>query len=179
MRLLFVGNMDFFPNKFGVLHFVESIFPVIKKRIPSVELNIVGLCKDQDYKSKLSAVCGVNVLGFVDHLREDYQNCRAIIVPLYHGAGTSIKFIEGIMMNRPIVATPMGARGFDSIFKANQHYLLANNDREFADHVVHVLSDPDKASAMAREACGIGKEHFSKESFFDVVRKSIRYVSAG
>lgn len=173
MRLLFVGNMDFFPNKQGVLHFVESIYPEIKRRIPSVELYIVGLCKDQDFKTKLSAVSGVHVLGFVNDLQKEYQNCRAIIVPVYHGAGTSIKFIEGIMMNRPIVATPMGARGFDSVFRANQHYLLANSDQEFADHVVQVLSDSDQASAMAREACEIGKKYFSKESFFEVVKASI------
>ena len=173
MRLLFVGNIDFLPNKKGIIHFVESIFPIIKERIPTVELNIVGLIKDQDTQSKLRSTNGVNVLGFVDCLQEEYQNCRAVIVPLYHGTGTSIKFIEGIMMNRPIISTQTGARGFNSIFKANQHYLLANSDQEFADHVVEVLSNLDKANLMARNAYEIGSVHFSKNSFFDVVRNSV------
>ena len=176
MRLLFVGKCDFFPNKKGILHFVDSIFPIIKDRIPSVELNIVGKM-DNDFKSYLSSINGVNALGFVDCLQDEYQNCRAVIVPLYHGAGTSIKFIEGIMMNRPIVSTQVGARGFNSVFQANRHYLLANSDQEFAECVVNVLSDIDKANMMAREALEIGAVHFSKDSFFDVVKESIEAVA--
>lgn len=179
MRLLFVGNIDFAPNKNGLSHFVEYVFPIIKERMPTVELNVVGLCQDLEFKSKLCSIPGVHVLGFVEDLREEYRNCRVVIVPIYHGAGTSIKFIEGVMMNRPIVSTPVGARGFDRIFQADRHYWLANSDLEFADHVAHALSDLDKANAMAREACGIGKENFSKESFYDVVQESIRNVSAG
>ena len=176
-RILFVGPVDFFPNKNGILHFVESIFPIIKERIPAVELYIVGECKDPDVKSHLCSFNGVNVLGFVGCLQEEYQNCRAVIVPLYYGAGTSIKFIEGIMMNRPIVSTQVGARGFNSVFQANRHYLLANSDQEFANKVVSVLSDIDKANSMAQEAYEIGKMFFSKDSFFDVVKESIDAIS--
>lgn len=177
MRILFVGNIDFSPNKKGILHFVESIFPIIKEKIPTVEINIVGLCKDQCTRLKLCSVKGVNVLGFVDCLHDEYQNCRAVIVPIYQGAGTSIKFIEAIMMNRPIISTQMGARGFNSAFQANQHYLLANNDQEFANQVVSVLSSLDKANVMAHNAYEIGKSHFSKNYFFDVVKKSVDAIS--
>lgn len=177
MHLLFVGNIDFFPNKNGIVHFVESIFPSIKERIPAVELDIVGLCEDSETKSKLCSVNGVNVLGFVENLQEEYQNCRAVIVPLYHGAGTSIKFIEGVMMNRPIVSTPMGARGFDGIFQANRHYLLASNDQEFADQVVKVFSSLAAAALMARNALKIGEIHFSKNRFYEIVRESVDAIT--
>lgn len=173
MRILFVGFIDYLPNKNGVIHFVESVFPIIKERIPLVELSIVGLCEDYETKSKLCSVNGVNVLGFVDNLQEEYQNCRAIIIPLYHGAGTSIKFIEGVMMNRPIVSTPIGVRGFDSVFRADQHYWLADSDQAFADKVVTALSSIDKGNIMAHDAYEIGKSHFSKNSFMDVVKEAI------
>ena len=156
---------------------MESIFPIIKEKIPTVEINIVGLCKDQCTRLKLCSVKGVNVLGFVDCLHDEYQNCRAVIVPIYQGAGTSIKFIEAIMINRPIISTQMGARGFNSAFQANQHYLLANNDQEFANQVVSVLSSLDKANVMAHNAYEIGKSHFSKNYFFDVVKKSVDAIS--
>ena len=177
MRMLFVGNIDFFPNTNGILHFAESIFPIIKERIPTAELNIVGLCEGQDIRSKLCSINGVNVLGFVDSLQKEYENCRVVIIPLYHGAGSSIKFIEGIMMKRPLVSTQIGARGFSNVFQANEHYLLANTDQEFADYVIDLLSDIDKANSMAREAYKIGKEHFSKNSFYDVVTKAIETIS--
>lgn len=173
MRLLFVGNIDFTPNKNGLSHFVESVFPIIKERMPAVELNIVGLCKDQNFKSRLCSIPGVHVVGFVEDLREEYENSCVVIIPIYHGSGTSIKFIEGIMMNRPVVSTPVGARGFDCVFQANRHYWLANSDQEFVDQVLNVLSDRTKASLMAREACEIAKVKFSQESFFEVVKTSL------
>ena len=173
MRLLFVGNINYYPNKKGILHFVESVFPIIKGRIPTIELDIVGLCKDPDTRSKLDSADGVNVRGFVDNLQGEYQNCRAVIVPLYHGTGTSIKFIEAVMMKRPIVSTPMGARGFDSCFQANQHYLLADSDQEFADQVVSLLSSIDRTNKMAHKAYEIGRVHFTKNSFFDIVKKAV------
>lgn len=173
MRLLFVGNIDYLPNKKGILHFVESIFPIIKERIPSVELDVVGLCEDRDTRSKLCSVNGVNVRGFVDCLEEEYENCRAVIVPIYQGTGTSIKFIEAVMMNRPIVSTPTGARGFDSLFKAGQHYWLAENDHVFADQVVAVLLSIEKANIMAHNAYEIGITHFSRKSFMDVVKVAV------
>jgi len=173
MRLLFVGKVDFAPNKNGLSHFLEAVFPIIQKRMPEVELNVVGWCQDEDFRLKLSSTPGVHVVGFVEDLREAYQNCSVVIVPIYYGAGTSIKFIEGIMMNRPVVATPMGARGFDRSFEANRHYCLANSDQEFADQVVYLLSDRARAGIMAREACEIAKAHFSKESFFEVVKTSL------
>lgn len=172
-RLLFVGNIDFFPNQKGILHFVKSVFPIIKKKNPAVELNIVGLCKDQDFKSRLCSIPDVHVVGFVEDLQEEYQNCSVVIIPIYHGSGTSIKFIEGMMMNRPVVTTPVGARGFDRVFQVNRHYWSANNDQEFADQVVNVLSDRTKASLMAREACEIAKANFSKECFFKIVKTSL------
>lgn len=173
MRMLFVGKVDFAPNKHGLLHFVEAVLPMIQEKMPDVELNIVGWCQDEGLCTKLSSIPGVHVVGFVEDLREAYENCSVVIVPIYHGAGTCIKFIEGMMMNRPVVATPVGARGFDRSFEANRHYCLATSDQEFADHVVNLLSDRARARIMAREACEISKAHFSKESFFEVVKTSL------
>lgn len=179
MRLLFVGLIDYLPNKKGILHFVESIFPIIKEIIPAVELDIVGLCGDPDTRSKLCSANGVNVRGFVDCLEEEYQNSRVVIVPLYQGAGTSIKFIEAVMMNRPIVSTSIGSRGFNDCFQAGQHYLLADNDQEFADRIVDLLSSLDKANSMAHDAYEMGKTHFSKNSFSAIVKDAIESLQEG
>jgi hypothetical protein len=81
------------------------------------------------------------------------------------------------MMNRPLISTQMGARGFNIAFLANKHYLLANNDQEFADQTVSALTSLDKVNIMAHDAYEIGKSHFSKNVFFDVVKKSVDAIS--
>lgn len=172
MRILFVGIISYFPNRYGIIHFVENIFPLIRKKMPQVELNIVGLC-DDDVFSKLDSVEGVNVCGYVKDLKEEYLNSRVVVVPIYHGAGTCIKFIEGMMMNRPIVSTPIGARGYNMFFKANKHYMLAKTDQEFADCVLDLLVSKEKANKMAHQAYCIGETLFSKNRFLEIVKKSI------
>lgn len=44
-RLLLVGWLDFAPNKYGALHFVDKVLPKIQEILPDVELHIVGKLK--------------------------------------------------------------------------------------------------------------------------------------
>ena len=173
MRILFTGLLNYFPNRYGIIHFVERIFPLIKKKIPQLELNIVGLCNKEEVLLKLKSVNGVNVCGHVDNIQDEYINCRVAVVPIYHGAGTSVKFIEGVMMNRPVVSTPIGARGYSSVFKSDKHYMLAKTDQEFADSVIELLTNREKANEMTREAYTIGESYFSERKFVEIVKDAI------
>lgn len=174
IRILIVGLLDFFPNKRGVLHFTQKVFPLIKKIVPDVELHIVGKSSDKLFLTELNSINGVKALGYVNDLSEEYRNCRVVIVPVYLGAGTSVKFVEGLMMNRPIVTTPMGVRGFENFCKEGVHYLLANTDEEFADNVIDLLKSVNKSNIMAHAAYCIGNDSFSQRCFFKIVKDTIK-----
>ncbi len=173
LRILLVGWLDFFPNKYGARHFVHDIFPLIREKVANVELYIIGKSNDETFLSELCSKNGVYALGYVEDLYKEYSDSRIVITPLYHGAGTSVKFIEGIMMNRPVVSTPFGARGFDAVFKAGEHFLLAESDQEFADNVIYLLNSVDKCNEMARKAREVADKNFSQERFFEIVRTAI------
>lgn len=178
MRLLIVAWLDYFPNKNGVLHFVKNVFPLIKKDNPRVELHIAGKTKDQELLRQLNTIDGVSVLGYVEDILEEYRNCRAVVVPIYEGAGTSIKFIEGIMMNRPVLSTPMGVRGFENLCIPGEHYMLAETDEEFAEKAAFILRFIDNANMMAQKAIKVGRDNFSQEKFYETVKNTImsRYI---
>lgn len=173
-RLLLVGWLDFAPNKYGALHFVDKVLPKIQETLPNVELHIVGKTKDEELKRYLNSRKGVKALGFVDDILAEYTNCRIIIVPVYLGAGTSVKFVEGLMMNRPIVSTPMGARGFESVCHPGKEYLLAKDDNEFATNVIKLLQYSNMADEIAKNAYQVGQEYFSAKCFEDIVVNSIK-----
>lgn len=173
-RLLLVGWLDFAPNKYGALHFVDKVLPKIQETLPNVELHIVGKTKDEELKRYLNSRKGVKALGFVDDILAEYTNCRIIIVPVYLGAGTSIKFVEGLMMNRPIVSTPMGARGFETVCHPGKEYLLAKDDNEFAANVIKLLQYSNMADEIAKNAYQVGQEYFSAKCFEDIVVNSIK-----
>ena len=172
-RILVVSWMDYYPNKEGCSHFVKRVFPLIQSEIPGIELHIAGKCSDAQYIEQLNVIEGVKVLGYVDDIARVYQESRAVIIPVYYGSGTSVKFIEGLMMNRPVVSTPMGARGFNLVCRDGEHFLLANNDNEFAGKVIDLLKDIELSKRLAHNALVTGREYFSQEGFMATVRNAV------
>ena len=131
-RILFVGMMGYYANCIGLEHFVFQIFPIIRSIIPDVKLRVVGRFDDLEFKNHLNVITGVECVGFVESIEREYENCRMVVVPIYQGAGTSVKVLEAMKMRRPIVSTPFGMRGFSSCFSPDRDYLSAETDEEFA-----------------------------------------------
>ncbi len=40
--LVFTGAMDWYPNEDGILDFLESVLPIIRRAVPGVSLTVVG-----------------------------------------------------------------------------------------------------------------------------------------
>lgn len=173
LRILVVGLLDYYPNQYGVTHFACNIFPMIKEKVPSAELHIVGRSRNKELIEMLGAVKGVKVLGFVEDIEKEYINSRVVVVPIYHGSGSCVKFIEAMMMSRPVVSAPYGARGFDMILKPDQHFLMAESDQAFADKVTELLLSLEMGNKLASDAFQVAFANFSQEKFFDIVKESI------
>lgn len=171
-RILFVGNLCFFPNQYGIKHFVTKIYPLIRKKVSDVELCIVGKGR-QNIEDVVNRMEGVTALDFVEDISVEYEKAKVVVIPIYHGAGTAIKFVEAMFMNRPIVSSPVGARGFDVIAKDNEHYLLAKNDEDFANKTVELLLDTEKSNTMTNKAYELAKNNFSQEKFMEIVKMTI------
>jgi len=171
-RILFVGSLYFFPNKQGITHFAELIFPQIKRAYPLVELYIVGK-GDSDFLAYLNGMEGVKAVGRVDDLASEYQKATVVVIPIYYGSGTSVKFVEAMLMNRPVVSSPIGARGFNELCQDGVHYILANNDEEFVIKTIGLLSSIQKSKEIAKHGCEIANKHFSQKRFIEIVKENI------
>lgn len=174
MRLLIVGFWDYLPNKLGTQYFVEKIFPSIRKQIPNIELRIVGKTSERQFKDALNAIPDVEALGFVEDLETEYSNARICVVPVYHGSGTSVKFVEALSMRRAVVSTPMGARGFDDICKDQRDYILAQTDEAFAKEIVSLVTDIDRLNRIASSGNKVISENYSEAQFFKIVEDTIK-----
>lgn len=175
-RMLMVGGMGYYPNRIGLEHFVNSIFPLIRSAIPDAELRIVGKFDDLKLRSRYNDIPGVECVGFVEDIEKEYENCRMVVVPIYQGAGTSIKVLEAMKMRRPVVSTSFGMRGFDSFFMPDRDYLLADTDKKFAEKTVCLLTDLEKNHAIADSAYSHVTRHFSYEGFYEIVKTSLTEV---
>ena len=171
--LLVVGLYDYFPNKNGLDHFLRNIFPLIKQKCPDIDLHIVGRCSDEELKLRWTSIDGVKVLGYVPSLSKEYEDCRAVIVPLYEGGGTSIKVLEAMRMSRPCVTTPIGIRGMENYIDKENDVLLALDDRSFADMVIQIVQSENLANYIAKNATLFVEKYFSHDKFIEIVKNNV------
>lgn len=108
IKFLFLGKMDWAPNKDGLKWFLEEIWPEVDTT--RFELQIVG-SGDSSWGLELFKAPGVKFFGFVKDLEAVYAECDFSIIPIRYGSGTRIKVIESISKNVPIVSTEMGVQG--------------------------------------------------------------------
>lgn len=149
-KLLFVASNN--PvNVQGMKYFLEKIFPEVQKKIPDVEISLVGsVCKD------INDQPGLKKLGFVDDLKKVYDKADIVINPVIINTGLSIKNLEALGSAKPLVTSTVGAEGLES--GVGKAYRIADSPQEFTDHLVEILSDEKIRLSLAQGASDFVKE---------------------
>lgn len=140
--LLFVGNLSYEPNVAGVTWLCEEILPLLD----GATLAIVGSGPDRRVQSFVEDP-GVSVFGDVPEITSWYRRSRVAVVPLRIGGGSATKTLEALAHGRPVVSTPLGARGID----AGAGVLIARSAEEFAAACARLLQDPTAAVRLGSE----------------------------
>ncbi len=104
-RLGFVGNLDWWPNAEALKWYLTEIHPH-----HTLPIYVAG-AGDTTF---LAGLDRVHVLGFVPDVREIWRTFDVMIAPILSGSGVSIKTAEALYNGKPVIATPMGARGLPS-----------------------------------------------------------------
>jgi glycosyltransferase involved in cell wall biosynthesis len=160
-ELLFVGDLQFPPNRDGLDRFLEHVWPEVIAQVPAATVSIVGRGLNDTDRAKWSAVRGVNVVGFAADIIPFYERCAFTIVPVYFGGGTKIKVLESLAHGRTVVATPQAMRGYH----ASNTVRVASTHREFAASCVELLRAPPTRGRMVENAQGWLQGSYSAEVF--------------
>jgi sugar transferase (PEP-CTERM/EpsH1 system associated) len=145
--IVFPGLMNYPPNADAAEWFCRAVLPLVLKRHPEVSFSIVG-DKPLSAVRALARRPHVEVTGRVADVRPHLDTADAVVVPLRSGAGTRLKILEAMAMQRPVVSTTLGAEGLDVAHGVN--ILLADTPEDFADHVCALLSDSRLGERLGR-----------------------------
>lgn len=170
-RILIIGYMTYWVNQQGTLHFLEKIYPQIKRMVPNVEVHIVGKLPHEEFRKKVESYEGVSALGYVEDINKEYENCKVVAVPIYYGSGTCVKVVEAMNKRRTIVSSPTGVRGLGLI--SGRDFVEARDDKEFANNVASILFDDDLNNRIAETAKEKVMQVFSKQAFVKILRESM------
>ena len=155
-RLLFIGSFRHFPNVAAYRFFMESVWPLLRERCPEMTVTVVA---GPDYLIHWRAFADspeppadsrVRLLGFVPDVRPLYVETNLVLVPTTVSAGTNVKALEAMAMQRAIVSTPSGVAGLGLVHHAS--VWEADTAKAFAEGIAALIGDRERRIRMARAA---------------------------
>jgi len=149
-RLLFIGSFRHFPNVVAYRFFVEQVWPLLPD---SVHATVVAGPDPQLYWNGPPPDPRIELLGFVADVRPLYVETNLVIVPTLVSAGTNLKVLEALAMERAVVSTSSGCGGLD--LEHGRNVWIADSARDFAEGIGALLADNDLRGRIARA----GREH--------------------
>lgn len=147
-RMIFVGQMSWFPNRDGVVWFLDDILPRIVRARPDAQFALVG--KNAGLQVPSSLASNVQLLGFVDDLVPVMQEAAVYVVPLRAGSGTRLKVLEAMAFGKAIVTTHIGSEGI--ALDDGDNAVYADSADDFAAAVLRVMDDPALTERLGRRA---------------------------
>ncbi len=164
-RILFVGQLDYLPNRNGLDHFLEKVYLPLCEKHPEIDMHIVGSLSDENVRNRWQRYPRVKLMGFVDDLIGEYEQAHLAVVPIYQCGGTNIKLLEAMKMKRACVTTKeviekLGWQEFNG-----KSFYAASNDEEFLRYVELMLTNDDANAEVANQGHRLIGEYYSFDSF--------------
>ena len=120
-----LGDWSRKENSEGAIWLLNNISSLIEK---DIEIRIIGRQFPLD-KINMSNNLKIKVLGFVDNPYSIIANSKAMLCPLFNGAGIKVKVIESLACGTPVIGTAIAFEGLPINF--NNFMILSNKPEEY------------------------------------------------
>jgi polysaccharide biosynthesis protein PslH len=161
--IVFTGLMNYPPNVDAVVWFCDAILPSVVARNPEIRFVIVG-DKPVPQVLALARRPQVDVTGRVPDVRPYLADCAALVVPVRSGAGTRLKILEAMAMERPVVSTVQGAEGLKTTHGLN--ILIGETPETLANHLCTLLESPGTRVRLGRAGRQLVEETYDWKACF-------------
>jgi GT2 family glycosyltransferase/glycosyltransferase involved in cell wall biosynthesis len=149
LTMLFVGSFRHEPNRVAVDWFVHEVLPLILKREPRAKVVLAGSDPPAAH-TYADFAANLEMVGYVEDVRDPLARYSVFVCPILSGSGVRVKLLEAFAAGIPVVSTVVGAEGLAR--NDGEFCGLSDDPQGFADRVVELLENPEKAAAMASRA---------------------------
>ncbi|MEW1956360.1 glycosyltransferase family 4 protein [Kineococcus sp. NPDC059986] len=163
---LFVGAVDYGPNKAALRWFLDEVWPQVLERVPSARFLAVGRGVSAVHPRPTGEPGGVEFHSDVASVDPFYDRADVCVVPLLSGGGTKIKLVEALSRGRAVVTTTLGLEGLE---EHRDVLRVADGAPAFADALVELLEDTEQAAKLGSAAADVAQS-FSWESAMTPLR---------
>ncbi len=171
-KILFAGKLDVWANELMIKEIVEEIYPLIKKKVPEAQLQIVGASPSESILALNSK--DIEIISNVPDMLPYLQEANLFLHPHSGGSGIQNKLLEAMAAGCPVVTTKTGNQGIYA--KHNEEVLLGNNDEELANCAIEVLKSVELAEKLSQNARILIENTHSWEIIFSQIDEIIETI---
>jgi glycosyltransferase involved in cell wall biosynthesis len=155
--------------------FTEKVWPLLREKFPSMSLTVV--C-GADYLTHWRAYANspepppdprMQLLSFVSDVRPLYVESNLVLVPTTVSAGTNLKVLEAMAMERAVVSTTSGCAGLGLLH--GHSVWVADTAEGFAAGVATLINDSERRKQMAQAAYGVAVRNFGWVAIGEKLRR--------
>ena len=157
-QLLFLGTLDWPPNREGLHWFLEKVWPAVAERRADMDLVIAG-SGESSWLAPLLTTDRTLFLGRVPEVDPLYADASVALVPIFFGSGTRVKAIEAARFGRACLSTAIGVEGVGLV--PGTSYLQAETPEQWIDTLLHLT--PERAIAAGVAAFEAARTRFDRK----------------
>ncbi len=98
-------------NHEGLSWFIGEVLP----HIPTGRFLVIGANMSEPLQQQIKSTTNMEYLGFVENPYDLIANARALVAPLFRGAGVKVKVIESLACGTPVIGTDVALEGIASV----------------------------------------------------------------
>ena len=158
--VLFMGLLDYFPNKEAIDFLIQSVFPVVCRKVPDAKLVLIGGTLNRTEKW----IINPGVIPFQE-VPVFIKACDICVAPIFSGSGTRIKILEYMAAAKPVVSATKGAEGI--AVENEKNIVIADEPDSFADKIITLFESPDYAKKIGVQGEELAKEKYAWEGIIN------------
>lgn len=159
-RLVFTGVMDYAPNADAALCLIERILPLLRPRLPGLELLVVGRDPTPALVAAGRRNPEVTVTGFVPDVRPYLERATVYVAPIRYASGLQNKILEALAMEVPVITSSVVAAGVRVAGAAGPPLETAESAADFVAAIVSLSRDDAERSRRADAGRRYVEDHF-------------------
>ncbi len=166
-NLIFVGGLEWYPNKAAMLFFADHIWPTLREEVDHATMTVVGRGRVNALNRLADDDERFRVTGFVDDILPLMESADIYVCPIVDGGGTKLKVLDALAMGIPIVAHPIACEGIDVI--DGKHVIFAESAKDFTAKIVLL----NRNEALREELSVNGRKLIEEKYSYEVVGKKL------
>lgn len=158
-----LSALNWIPNQQGLFWFLQNVWPQLLIKVPGIKLHIAGKGTTDEIKHLEND--NIIVHGFVEDAGEFMQKYDLMLVPLLSGGGMRLKIIEGMMVQKVIVSSPVGAEGINCTDGKN--ILICEKSEDWVNSISNYFKSPSEYKFIGENAASLIREKYYNTKVID------------